>query len=32
MWTLGLKGLNERRVREVVETKHVIGQPQALGV
>ena len=32
MWILGLKGLNEHRVTEVVETKCVIGQPQALRV
>ena len=32
MWTLGLKGLNEHRVREVVEAKCVIDQPQAFRV
>ena len=32
MWILGLKGLNEHRVREVVEAKCVIGQPQAFRV
>ena len=31
MWILGLKGLNECRVREIVETEFVMGHPQALG-